>query len=171
MIERVDETQLETFLPELIALLKDAVDDGASIGFLPPLDNVEAEAYWQKARSQLADRSRLLLIARSAQELTGTVQLELVTKPNGNHRAEVQKLIVARRFRRQGWGRALMLAAEAAAQEADRHLLMLDTRLGDPSEQLYRSLGYVELGVVPRYARSASGKLDDCIFFYRELDG
>lgn len=142
MIERVDETQVEAILSELIALLQDAVDDGASIGFLPPLSDMEAKKYWQKVQSQIADRSRLLLIARSS-EIAGAVQLELATQPNGNHRAEVQKLMVHRRFRRQGFGRALMLAAEAAAQQSDRHLLVLDTRLGDPSEQLYRSLGYV----------------------------
>ncbi|MDP9313761.1 MAG: GNAT family N-acetyltransferase, partial [Chloroflexota bacterium] len=71
--------------------------------------------------------------------------------------------------RQQGLGRALMLAVELAARQAERSLLVLDTRQGDVAERLYRSLGYVEAGVIPQYARSANGKLDACVFFYKLL--
>ena len=45
-----------------------------------------------------------------------------------------------------------------------------DTRHGDPSEALYRSLGWERAGVIPRYARSADGALDPSTFYYRLLD-
>ena len=45
-----------------------------------------------------------------------------------------------------------------------------DTRHGDPSEALYRSLGWERAGVIPRYARSADGALDPSAFYYRLLD-
>jgi GNAT superfamily N-acetyltransferase len=50
--------------------------------------------------------------------------------PNASHRAEVQKLLVLRSWRRQGIGLALMTAIEQAARQTGRSLLVLDTRLG-----------------------------------------
>jgi ribosomal protein S18 acetylase RimI-like enzyme len=97
------------------------------------------------------------------------VQLDLVTKPNRIHRAEVQKLLVHTRVRRQGLGLALMNAVEAVAREAGRSLLLLDTREGDPAENLYLALRYTKLGVIPNYARSLNGLLEGSVFFYRFL--
>ena len=71
--------------------------------------------------------------------------------------------------RRRGLGRALMLAAEDDARRLGRTTLVLDTRQGDPSERLYRALGWERGGVIPRYARSADGKLDASAFYYRLL--
>ena len=46
---------------------------------------------------------------------------------------------------------------------------MLDTREGDPSEQLYRSLGWQFAGTIPRYAQSAGGALDGTAIYYKLL--
>lgn len=62
-----------------------------------------------------------------------------------------------------------MQAVESVARELDRPLLVLDTRQGDMAEQLYRKLGYIEAGVIPSYARSATGSLDATIIFYKLL--
>jgi ribosomal protein S18 acetylase RimI-like enzyme len=72
-------------------------------------------------------------------------------------------------FRRRGIGSLLMERAEAAAIAAGRTLIVLDTREGDPSNDLYRSLGYIEAGRIPQYARSASGALDATVLYYKEL--
>jgi len=45
-IDRLSEQQAKVLLPQLTALLQDAVDSGASIGFLPPLAPEMAEDYW-----------------------------------------------------------------------------------------------------------------------------
>jgi ribosomal protein S18 acetylase RimI-like enzyme len=155
-------------LPELVSLLQDAVDTGASVGFLLPLTTEEAHSYWQEVILAIQKQSRILLVARREKAIVGTVQLDLVTQPNGIHRAEVQKLLVHRCARRHGLGRALMIAVEAAAREAGRSLLVLDTREGDPAEKLYLSLGYTKFGIVPQYARSPNGSsLDASVFYYR----
>jgi ribosomal protein S18 acetylase RimI-like enzyme len=153
----------------LIQLLQVVVDDGASIGFLPPLANAEAQAYWHKAFADVAAGNRLLFVAWEDHQLVGSVQLSLETRRNGEHRAEVQKLMVHPRWRRRGIGRQLMLAAEEAARQCNRSLLVLDTRRYDPSELLYQSLGYVVAGIIPRYARGAGGQLDDTVIYYRLL--
>lgn len=169
MIEQLNEMQTVQALPELVSLLQDAVDGGASVGFLLPLSTEEANSYWQDVLLAIRKQSRILLVARQEKAIVGTVQLDLVTKPNGIHRAEVQKLLVHRRVRRQGLGRALMIAVEAVAREAGRSLLVLETREGDPAEQLYLGLGYIKFGVVPQYARSPNGLLEASGFFYRFL--
>ena len=101
--------------------------------------------------------------------MVGTVQLELATKPNARHRAEVQKLMVLQSQRGQGIGKLLMEAIEGVAQEHNRMLLVLDTRQGDTAEQLYRKIGYVEAGIIPSYARNAAGSLDATVLFYKLL--
>ena len=48
-----------------------------------------------------------------------------------------------------------MIAIEAIALAEGRTLLTLDTWTGGHAEPLYRSLGYVTVGVIPRYARGS----------------
>ena len=154
----------------LVALLTDAVDSGASVGFLPPLAAADGEAYWRGVVEAVRDGSCILLGARELDgTLVGTAQLLLTTRPNGSHRAEVAKVIVHTKARRRGIGRALMLAIEERARGLGRTTLVLDTRRGDPSEPLYTSVGYTLAGVIPRYARRADGALDPSAFYDRLL--
>jgi ribosomal protein S18 acetylase RimI-like enzyme len=155
--------------PQLVSLLQANVDDGASIGFLPPLPAAEAEAYWLGVEEALRGPHRILWVAQQGEQVAGSVQLDLVAKPNGAHRAEVMKLMVHPAHRRQGIARALMLALEEKARAIGRTTLVLDTREGDPSERLYRSLGYSCIGVIPQYCTSAGGKLDGSAFYYKLL--
>jgi len=153
-------------LEDLIELLRDAVDSGASVGFLPPLSRDAASDYWRSIFADLDAGHRLLLGAIDGPKLVGSVQLELARKPNASHRAEVQRLLVLRSARRQGIGERLMRRLHELARQHGRTLLVLDTREGDPSELLYRKLGYTRAGVIPGYARSADGTLDGTAFYY-----
>src|SRR5215510_1755449 len=153
-------TNAAKWLPQLIVLLQDAVDSGAWVGFLAPLADVDAYHYWMKAFVQLSEKGRIILAAVHDDTIVVSVQLELASMPNASHRAEVQKLLVLRLWRRQGIGLAPMTAIEQAARLAGRSLLILDTRLGDAAEQL---------GVIPRFARSSAGTMDATVVFSREL--
>jgi len=168
-IEQLTPEQADVLVPELIKLLQDSVASGASIGFLPPLAHEEARDYWAGAIAELGCGARRLLVARQDGALVGAVQLALAEKPNARHRAEVQKLMVHTRARRQGIGQTLMSAADDAARAAGCTLLVLDTRAGDPSEQLYLKHGYTRAGAIPQYARSANGELHATAIFYRIL--
>jgi ribosomal protein S18 acetylase RimI-like enzyme len=169
-IQRINAEQATHLLPGLVALLQDAVASSASVGFLPPLSEVQATGFWQDVVAALRSEQRILLVAREDETVVGTVQLALESRPNGNHRAEVIKLMVHSTLRHKGIGRALMQAVEAEARRAGRTTLVLDTRQGDVSEQLYRSIGYTVAGAIPRYARSADGHLHTTVFLYKLLD-
>ncbi|HGH7182025.1 GNAT family N-acetyltransferase [Bacillus cereus] len=157
--------KLENNIEELTKLLKTVVDDGASIGFLPPMEREEATKYWQSALVPEV----ILYVAKINNEVAGSVQLHLVTKPNGSHRAEICKLMTHPNFRRNGIGRLLMQKAEERAKQEDRSLLVLDTREGDPSNRLYKSLDYKEVGKIPEYAISPNGNLDATVIYYKVL--
>ena len=170
VVDELDADRAERELRALVGLLKDAVDSGASVGYLPPLAQSEGEGYWRGVVEDVRRGSCVLLGAREADgTLVGTAQLLLATRPNGSHRAEVAKVIVHTKARRRGIGRALMLALEARARALGRTTLVLDTRRGHPSEELYTSVGYTLAGVIPRYAQSANGALDPSAFYYRVL--
>ena len=171
VIEALDAPAVHRRIAELSAILVDCVEDGASVGFLPPLSESDAGAYWRTVADAVTDGSRIVLVAGpSGSPADGTVQLDLAMRPNGLHRAEVVRLLVHRRARRHGLGRALMRAIEAEARRRHRTTLVLDTRAGDPSEALYRSLDWQHAGTIPRYARSATGTLDASAFYYKLLD-
>jgi ribosomal protein S18 acetylase RimI-like enzyme len=155
----------------LVGLLLDAVESGASIGFLPPLGDDEARSYWATVAAGLREGSRIVLAARDGElGLVGSAQLELAMRANAQHRAEVTKVMVHRRARQRGIGLALMRALEDHARRLRRTTLILDTRQGDPSEGLYRGAGWTFAGAIPRYARSASGSLDATALYYKLLE-
>ncbi|WP_169089846.1 GNAT family N-acetyltransferase [Paenibacillus sp. PL91] len=155
----------EKRLRSLAALLVEVVDEGASIGFLPPLNVAEATSYW----SQVINDDVILWIAERNGEIVGSVQLHLCSRPNGTHRAEIAKLMVHPQARRKGLGHILMAAAEERARAENRSLLILDTRAGDPSNRLYRSMDYIEAGRIPRYAKAADGELHDTVYYYKNV--
>jgi acetyltransferase len=168
-IERLTEQQARAVLPQLVALLQDVVQDGASVGFLRPLASEAAEQFWLDVIHEVGQGSRILLVARRNGRIVGTVQLGLCQKQNGAHRAEVQKLMVHTAWRGQGIARALMSAIEAQARAASRSLLCLDTEAGTPSQALYERSGWIRVGEIPDYACSREGELHRVAFFYRNL--
>src|SRR3546814_210529 len=134
---------------ELGTLLHACVHDGASVGFVAPYALPDAFGFWAgQVLPAVRAGTRMLWVARVGDCIAGTVQLDCDTPPNQPHRAEVRKLLVHPRHRRQGIGRMLMHALEPAARAAQRRLLTLDTRTGDLAESLYAALGYQRAGVI-----------------------
>lgn len=170
VIAPLDPARREELLDALNVLLCDAVESGASVGFLPPLEAAESRAFWQGTLDEVAAGSRLALGAWLDGRLVGTVQLALATKPNARHRGEVQKLLVHTTARRRGIAQALLGAIERTALDYGRTLLFLDTEQGSDAEPLYRRFGYTEAGVIPRYATTTAGPLIATVIFYKELD-
>jgi ribosomal protein S18 acetylase RimI-like enzyme len=151
---------------ELSELLVAIVEQGASVGFLPPLEPDIARTYWLHA---IEPENVVFLVAKRNGAIVGTVQLEWSPKKNGRHRAEVNKLLVHPNAQRLGIGRKLMDRLEALAAENGWTTLHLDTREGDNSNDFYQSQGWVKVGIIPRWAESADGTLDGTVFYYKLL--
>ena len=152
----------------LAELLIDCVDGGASVSFMQPLSMARALAFWHGVAAGVARGERALIVAEDASGIVGTVQLVLDQPENQPHRADLSKMLVRRSARRLGLGEALMRAAEAAARECGKSLLVLDTASAD-AERLYARLGWQRCGTVPGFALLPQGGLCATTFFYREL--
>jgi GNAT superfamily N-acetyltransferase len=157
-------------LPQLVELLQDSVENGASVGFLLPFSHSTNTAYWRETLKETESGNRILLVAEKEGRVVGSVQLELAAKPNALHRAEVQKLLVHSVHRKQGIGQSLMSAVENLARDLGRTLLVLDTLQGDNGERLYSKYGYVRVGEIPGYASLSDGSLHATVVFYKFLD-
>lgn len=169
-IERLIPPVGDDDLRSLAHLLVDAVESGATVSFLAPLTVERAEAWWRQTLHAAHARA-IVLAARDAEGIVGSVQLHPAWAPNQPHRAEVVKLLVHRRARRGGLGRRLMETIEDEARSAGFRLLTLDTKRGVAAERLYHRLGWVAYGVVPRYSFDPDGRTyNDAVFFYKELD-
>lgn len=152
----------------LAELLIDCVDGGASVSFMHPLPLAKALAFWRGVADSVSRGERVLLVAEDADGIAGTVQVMLDMPENQPHRADVMKMLVHRRARRRGLGAALMQAAERAAGDCGKSLLVLDTASAD-AERLYARLGWQRSGVIPGYALLPQGGLCDTTYFYRVL--
>lgn len=168
-IQRLPSGDVNLHLDELVNLLQDSVLNGASIGFLLPISHEDAVNYWREVTSALQTSYRIMLAAKAEERIVGSIQLDLASRPNGSHRAEVIKLMVHSSWRNQGIGQALLKAIEQEAQKVGRTTLVLDTREGDPSERLYLKTGYIRAGIIPEYARSTDGTLHTTVFMYKLL--
>ena len=154
----------------LVELLVDAVDAGASVNFVWPMSRAKAERWWDAALAGHARGDRVLIAAERDGRLDGSVQLVPAAPENQAFRADLSKMLVHRRARRQGLGTALLQAAEGEARRLGRTLLTLDTESASAAARLYARNGWVKFGDVPGYATSADGTRRDAVsFFYKAL--
>jgi GNAT superfamily N-acetyltransferase len=100
---------------ELAHVLVDAVDSGASVGFLAGLGHAEAVEWWSGLSKAVADGTLLLWTAAVDGRVVGTVQVRLAALPNARHRAELAKLLVHRSVRGRGIGARPSAARRARA--------------------------------------------------------
>ncbi|MCE7973816.1 MAG: GNAT family N-acetyltransferase [Leptolyngbya sp. PLA1] len=157
----------ERDLDDLAALLVDAVESGAAVSFLKPLEHSTARAWWQRTLKEMSPRSTML-VARSCGRIVGTVQAVAAWAPNQPHRAEVCKMIVHRCCRGTGLGRRLMDRIEQEAAAAGFTLLTLDAKAGGAAERLYARCGWARVGEIPRYALDTDGVTPHAtVIFYK----
>jgi GNAT superfamily N-acetyltransferase len=164
-VTAIDDAQIDALADVLI----DCVEGGASVSFMHPLSRERARAFWRRVADGVAAGDRALIVAEDEKGLCGTVQLVLGLPENQPHRADVAKMLVHRRARRQGLGAALMRAAEATARECGRTLLVLDAVTGGDAARLYERLGWVRVGDIPRYALMPGGEPCSTTVYYRDL--
>ena len=167
-IRTVRPDEFPSLVPALVDLLIDTVDDGASLGFIPPVVPAAAWKYWIGLGSELAAGARLLVGVFSDGEVAGSGQLWFPSLPNARHRADVQKIFIDRTLRGRGVGALLMTALHESARQRGRSLLLLNARR-PVADRFYKPLGYKEVGVIPGYSLGPNGARVDTASLYLEL--
>ncbi len=162
--------KLEPYLDDLVLLLTDAVENGASIGFLPPVSEQEAKNYWLKTQEDLFSYNRQVLAIRNEDRLVGSIQIETSPKADALHRCKVEKLMVLSDVQNSGFATTLIEGAERVAASMQKQLIYLETRSEDDASHLFIKMGYTVAGEIPNYARSANGQLEATTFFYKEVE-
>ncbi|KAJ7224857.1 acyl-CoA N-acyltransferase [Mycena haematopus] len=143
--------------------------------FAPPLKRAVIIDWWKARVRDVIDGKRIIIMAladnaEGQQQLAGYVVLYRPLTETGPFRGEVEKLLVSPNFRRRGLARMLMKRLEEEAKIHGQTLLRLSTGTGSPAETMYLKLGYIKLGVIPRYGFSpADGSLIDKTFFWKHL--
>jgi GNAT superfamily N-acetyltransferase len=138
---------------------------------MTPLSLENAQAFWRSVADGVVANQRALLIAkdRATDQVQGTVQIILDQPENQPHRADIAKMLVHRRARRQGLAAALMRAAETTARAAGKTLLVLDTATGSDAERLYQRMGWNRVGIIPGYALWPDGRPCATTYYYKSL--
>ena len=164
-LQAVDEAQVDALADVLI----DCVDGGASVSFMHPLTRDRAVAFWRRVAHGVAAGERALMVGEDAQGICGTVQLMFDLPENQPHRADLAKMLVHRRVRRQGLGEALLKAAEATARDCGKTLLVLDAVTDGDAARMYARLGWQRVGDIPDYALFPGGGFCSTTVYYRRL--
>ncbi len=156
-------------LDGLCAVLIDCVEGGASVNFMWPMTRAKAERYWRGVAESLARGERALVVAEDERgDILGTAQAVWASPENQPHRADISKMLVRRSARNHGVGALVLAAAERAAFDAGRTLLVLDTASPE-AERLYERGGWQRVGSVPKYALMPDGPFCSTVFFYKDL--
>jgi GNAT superfamily N-acetyltransferase len=156
-------------LDGLCEVLIDCVEGGASVNFMWPMTRAKAERYWRGVAESLARGERALVVAEDERGgILGTAQAVWASPENQPHRADISKMLVHRSARRHGVGALVLAAAERAAFDAGRTLLVLDTASPE-AERLYERGGWQRVGSVPKYALMPDGPFCSTVFFYKDL--
>ena len=166
-IRRLDALR-ERDIQGLSDVLIDCVEGGASVSFMLPFSRAKAEAYWRDAARSASRGERVVLLAEDDAGIVGSVQVIWAEPENQPHRCDLAKMLVHRRARRRGVGAALLAAAERAASEAHKTLLVLDTASAD-AERLYTRGGWLRVGRIPQYALMPDGTPCDTTVLFKAL--
>jgi len=153
----------------LSEILIEVVANGGSVSFMHPLEPAAADAFWDGALAAAARGDRVVLGAWDGELLAGTVTLLLDFPPNQPHRADIAKLMTRLSHRRQGVAATLMRAAERAAVERARTLLVLDTATDGGAAGLYERLGYTLTGEIPDFALKPNGGLSGTLIYWKRI--
>lgn len=157
-------------IEQLCDVLENCVQGGASVSFMLPFGREKSRAFWQGVAESVDRQERIVLVDENAEgQISGTVQLVVGQPENQPHRADVAKLLVHERARRQGVAGKLMAVLETIARNHGKTVLVLDTSSGSGAETFYTQCGWQKVGEIPRYALMPDGAMTATSVFYKFL--
>jgi len=168
-IRKLSAEETHVHVDELSVVMLDCVEGGASMGYMSPFSMQDGHGFWAGVVVDIANGSVLHLAALEDERIVGTVQVVLKQPPNQPHHGDLKKLMVRTEARGRGVARKLMAAAEQAARDHGKTLLVLDTATGSDAEFMYPKLGWQRVGTIPNYAKFPDGRYCDTTVFYKEI--
>lgn len=169
IIRTLDPDTDAALLPDLAAMMVEALVGGASIGFMAGFSQADSLAWWQGRMAAAAEGEVQILVALDHGGVAGTVSLVPAAMPNQPHRADIAKMMVAKRTRGRRVGAALLTAVEALAIAQGRTTLVLDTISGSAAARLYERAGWEKVGDIPAYALMPDGEMAPTTFYTKRL--
>ena len=112
------------------------------------------------------------LVAEIMDEVVGTVMVMRKAHPMEAHRAEVFDLVVHPDYQRRGIARRLVEESKTYAKNMGIEILEISCRGGEAAETVYRRLGFIEWGRLPRGLIEPWGDraVYDMVYFYQPLE-
>jgi ribosomal protein S18 acetylase RimI-like enzyme len=167
-IHRLTSIDGDATFDQLCETLIESVASGGSISFMHPVSKEKALAFWKKIAVGVARGERIVLVARDeGGAIIGTVQSVIDLPENQPHRADIAKMMVHPRARRQGIAEALMREIERLTFAAGKTLMVLDTETGQAASFLYAKLGWQVAGHIPDFALKPHGGLCSTTYMYK----
>lgn len=152
----------------LVQLLKDAVDNNFSVGFMRDSTEADFDKFWSDEIALCESENRLFL-AVSENQVQGCVIVTREQRANGRHRGELRKLMVHSKAQGVGIGTKLEEAATSYARQIGLTLLYLDSATNFLVNGVYEKWGWSKSGEIPQFAKNPDGELVSTWFFYKLL--
>jgi ribosomal protein S18 acetylase RimI-like enzyme len=155
--------------------------EGPLSTFAPPITLERRLKWWHARIAEMAAGERVifLLIEWGANPsdppgelLAGLVMLSLrsgLPSETGPHRAVVETLLVAAKYRRRGGAKLLMRELEAEALRRGKYLLLCDAMTHKDNQKKFEGLGFIKAGTVPGFALDSEGKVRDSELYYKHI--
>lgn len=141
----------ETECEQLLALYDEVARNEATHGFTGSITNEIGRGIVRAEAESLAAGQILMLLARDSEGIVGSLVLQPYTSQARKHTLAAKRAVVARRSRGTFFSRMVDTALERAAA-IGAEVITCDVAEDGPV-RLWKSLGFIEYGVMPDYAR------------------
>ncbi len=124
-------------------------------------------------RQKAADNKLVHIVAELDGEVVGTAILVRNPHVLRQHRAEVAGLVVKYELWGKGIARQLINECKKLAFQMNIEIMEVGCRGGEPAEQIYRRLGFIEYSRLPRGIKEPwdEQKVFDEVYLYQTLSG
>lgn len=194
--------ELEAIISDIVYLHGECiVNDNTMATFLPPLSIDKIRQRWQTLVNQISDKQRIIIVnvsnikdrvreipnykspfpsedhremLKDDLEVSGVITLYMEPAETYSFRGSVAGFTTSGYHRGSGIGKSLMRELEAQALKHGRWNLMLETTVGTPAVEVYKRLGWREVGFVKDFAYRTTGdgdnvELCDQVWFSKDL--
>lgn len=154
-----------TLMEHLVDIWVSVTNSGGSVGFSPPVSREIVLPTAVTLFNSFRNGQSILIIAEENSNIVGWATLELNYSALKNHWAWLKRLQVVPNLQRSGVGKKMIAEIKKYAWEnLDLEQIHLTVRQGLGLEHYYLSLGFIEVGRIPRSIRLTNGEYRDEVY-------